>query len=185
MSIVPQMAIWLENSIGKKVSDIYVSEYFYIQAKNDMVKQPENLPVWLFRTGYDPHMQDGTLLPDPPVPKTDATCGATPKKKFSKDFTISEKGDRFTLYFEINNSFDFNDTFKRVVDRQSNAYNVANGQPSLIYKVDFNPRTINKEELILFGYGSALGISGKIYKDLSVITDAKNIVKTVYIEKVR
>lgn len=185
MKIAPQIAIWLEDINNKKVKDIYVTEYFYIQVKNDMVKQPECLPVWLFRTGYDPYAQDGTLLPNPPVPKTDATCGATPKKKYSEEFTLSGKGDRFYLYVEINNSFDFNDTYKRVIDRNQTTFNVANGQPSLVYRVEFSRGDKALKKLQLIGYGNSLGVNGKIYTDMSVITDAKDIVKSITLEKMR
>lgn len=184
MHIAPQISFWLEDNSGKKIKDIYVTKYFYIQVKNDMVNQPENLPVWLFKTGYDPYSQDGTKLPVPPLPKTDATSGATPRAKFSKEFSLPKKGNQFFLFAEINNSFDFNETFKRVVDRKSNAFNVANGQPSLVYKIGLARGDQGRKNLSVVGYGSALGTTGKIYTDLSVITDAKDIIKTIYVENV-
>lgn len=185
MHIAPQIAIWIENDKGEKIKDIFVTKYFYIQLKNDMVKQPENLPVWLFRSGYDPHMQDGTLLPTPPVPPTDAVCGATPKKKFTKEFILPNEGSLFTIYVEVNNSFDFNETFKRVLDRKSSAYNIANGQPALIYSVKFGRFDNASKKLQLIGFGSSLGATGKIYTDISVITDAKDILAEIVLEKVK
>jgi hypothetical protein len=81
--------------------------------------------------------------------------------------------------FEVNKSFDYNDSFPAKLDKRDPRYSGDNGQPSVIYdgrlKIGGGPATV---ELQAVGTGAANGQDGKIH-DLKGITTALRIIDKI------
>lgn len=149
----PQIAVWSEDEKGNYIETIYVTEKTYKWYKSGGKKRKESLPVWRNRAEC----------------VTDDVAGATLNFESKKHRFKGEKS-KITLYIEINNSFDYNYFYTK---KNSNS----SGQPSLIYSAQLENDKDSMAEFKLIGHGSSDGSDGTIYKDLSTITDARNILK--------
>jgi len=156
----PQMAAWIENDTDNYISTIIVTNK---NAKKKWLKAPkegrlEALPVWNNR------ISNKSIL-------IDSISAAS--SKGSVDVKIDNgsfvKGQEYTVYLEINHSFDYNEFW---TEKNSGV----NGQPSLIYCAKFSAGTPGKIKLDPIGYGSVDGSSGNIVSGLDGITTALAII---------
>ena len=163
----PQMAAWIENSQGHYISTITVTnrsgKQNWIMLIAPKEGRPEALPVWFHRINNDKSQIDGV---------TSATPKGAVEIKIDNNSLIN--GHEYNVYLEINQSFDFNETWPEHKDD-------VNGQPSLIYYAKFIAGVPGKIELNPIGHGSANGSDGNITLELGGITTALKIIKDVYI----
>jgi len=177
IKLTPQMAFWIEDSNGELVTTIYLTKK---AAKNSWMgaaeERPEALPVFTTCRNNSPLKKRSVA---------DTISGATPKAHNNDIHAMGisglEYGQTYTVYAEINSSFDYNSEYNK---KNSGV----NGQPSLIYKADFIYR--NKTEALEngirlkpIGTGSVEGLDGKIYDKLSTLTNALQILDKIYIKK--
>ncbi len=176
----PQMAFWVEDTKGTFIDNIYVTKSFYKNYLKGEVKHPESLPVWLLRyeTGKKRDTNKGI----------DAVSGATPVESFKKQWNIPGDFSRDTLviFAEINNLFDYNETYKKRLTRRSNkeleVSSGVNGQPSVIYYGTIVLDSSKQEaEIFLSGIGEVQGKHGMVSTDIKKLTSARSIVETIHV----
>ena len=165
VSTTPQMAAWIEDNQGDYISTITVTNKG-AQKKWMGAPQggrPEALPVWYHKIPNN-------------TAQIDSVSAATPKGavaiQIDRDPLIN--GREYTVYLEINLSFDYNDTWP-----ESN--NDVNGQPSLLYRADFIAGTSERIKLEPIGRGSADGSDGYIVNSLGGMTTTLTIIQDAYI----
>jgi len=186
----PTYAIWQEDMEGNYVKTIfitksYASGIFGHHMKNDSVwedkrgssYQPAALPYWTHKKG----LIDGKyLIPEPEHPFVDGYSGATPKQNFDFETTSDIKSAPYRILLEVNQTWDWNNYWTNNKFPESKAYSHSS-QPSIIYAV-----TINENDGTFYmnpiGHGNPTGENGQLFTDLSTLTTAKNIFKTIKIQ---
>ena len=162
----PQMAAWLEDDRGNYISTIIVTDKGAKGTYKFAPKEgrPESLPVWYHKK------QDNKA-------QIDSVSAATSKSGVGVQINNSllTNGQEYHVYLEINNSFDFNETWPE-------KKNDVNGQPSIIYHAKFIAGTAGKTDLSPIGHGAADGSDGKITNELGGITTALGIIKNACIK---
>jgi hypothetical protein len=128
----------------------------YSTPKIKTINRESALPVWQNKVGE----------------VVDTISSATPQKDTNIGVKKPENLDKYNIFLEVNRSYDTNNYYKMGDDYS--------GQPSLIYK-----STISNENkafvMELIGHGSPTGKDGVIYKDLTKITTASNILKEIQV----
>ena len=111
---------------------------------------------------------------------TDAVTGATPKGSFDIKLTPTGKIKKFIVKVEINHSTDWNDAYPK--SAQQGDSNYSGGKEGSVYAAEVNLTSGEKEfQLNLIGHSSPDGSDGDITTDISSITTALNIVKSITI----
>ena len=186
----PLFAIWAEDSIGNYIETLYISRVissstFDFGKKNGanwekaVLRRPEALPYWSHKRGIV--ASDGLFIPLEKAPDLDAVSGATPTSNFIMKSKSNFKNlANYKILLEVNQSYDWNEYYTPDKFPDDNIYSGSGqvGQPSLIYAAEIkNPKLQSKTYKImnLIGHGHHSGKDGKLYKDLSKITTAKNI----------
>ena len=182
----PQIAIWIEDSSGRYVSTIYVSQKIategWLSANGN--RRKEALPCWCHSRGirYD----DGLFCPTKQQPVTDALTGATPRKGFSMYFREKTGLQRFRVLVEVNHSTDFTDVYAKDAVPSSPYYSggkEGSGQPALVYMADVDLSTQSRSfTASLIGHSSPNGSDGGIYTDMEGIDSALRIVKQITVK---
>lgn len=176
----PQMAFWIEDTKGTFIDNIYVTKFFYKNYLKGEIKRSESLPVWLLRheIGKKGDTEKGI----------DAVSGATPVQSFKKHWNIPDgfSNDTLVIFAEINNSFDYNETYKKRLTRRSNkeleVFSGVNGQPSVIYYGTIVLDSSKQEaEIFLSGIGEVQGKHGMVSTDIKKLTSARSIVETIHV----
>ncbi len=188
----PLMAVWIEDVDSNYIETLYVAKsiatsiFTYGEQEGGkwqpgLVRRPAALPYWSHKRGIK--ASDGLYLPSPEEPVADAITGPTPKSDFvliSK--TTEGLPEKFRVLFEINQSWDWNEYWSNTKFPEDNEYKTSS-QPSIIYEtvVDLND---GKEEYYMqaIGHGHYAGKDGKLYKDLSTLTTAKEISGSIVVE---
>lgn len=179
----PQIAIWTEDTEGNYLSTVYVSEKIAKQSWTAAGgnRRKEALPCWSYARGKQ--YSDGLYLPTKEEPLPDAVTGATPKGSFSANVCIDENIRQFVVKCEFNHSTDFNYYYPkdaREGDKNYSGGKMGSGQPSVVYAAMIDLDSDKKDyTAILQGHGSPAGSNGKIYPDVSELTTALNIVKSI------
>jgi len=162
----PQLAVWIEDKQGNYVSTITATGK---SVKNNWISapkegRPEALPVW----NHKRHNSSEEI---------DIVSSATPKGTVDIhiDNNSLANGQEYTVYLEVNHSFDYNDYW---TENNSGV----NGQPSLIYHAQFIAGTPGKIKLVPIGHGSVDGSNGNIVYDLDSFTTALSIIKDAYVD---
>ena len=159
----PQLAAWIEDTEGKYISTITVTNRSAKKTWRSAPKEgrPEALPVWNHR-----------ILNSSAQTDIDTVSSATPKgavdTSINNDALIN--GHEYNVYLEINHSFDFNDTW---TENNSGV----NGQPSVIYHAKFTAGQPGTIDLTPIGYGSVDGSDGNITEGLVGLTTALDMIK--------
>jgi hypothetical protein len=158
----PQLVIWIEDEAGNYVSTVFVTQK---SVKNNF-NRPEALPVW-------GHKKTN-------LQNVDAISGATskaPKYQGYIDTDLLTKGNKYKVFLEINNSFDYNDFWN---DKNSGV----NGQPSLIYCGTFTAGQENIIDILStpVGYGMVDGSNGIITAETDNFTTALKIINGAQIK---
>jgi hypothetical protein len=184
MDLTPQIAVWIEDTDGHYVDTLFVTEKAGTQGWmiSKKIRRPESLPCWSHRRGVI--YPDGLYMPTRENPLTDAVTAASPAGDFRLATKAPQALTKFVVLAEINNPGDYNEAYAKTPDEGSPNYSRGgvSGQPSIVYAatVDLSsgPATI---ELIPVGHGSPGGTDGSINPDLSGLTTAKDIIKSITI----
>lgn len=186
----PLMAIWIEDTSGNYIQTLYIaksiakSEFAYGDTSNGKwvpgpVRRPASLPVWAHSRGIKEN--DGLYVPMKETAIPDAYTGPTPQAHF----TLQTRSDsklpaRFYVYFEINQTWDWNEYWTNNKYPQDKDY-MTSAQPALVYRVLLNmEKNMNEYHFLqLIGHSHYSGKDGKIYDELNTITTAKHITETI------
>ena len=157
----PQFVLWVEDEDGNYIATLFVTQ----RSTNKNFNRPEALPVWR-------HKKDGSQT-------IDAVSGATLQESpfqgyIDKDLLVD--GQKYIVFLEINNSFDYNDFWN-----ENNSG--GNGQPSLIYCGTFFAGQDDSIEIVPnpIGYGSVDGSNGTITDGTENLTTALQRIKEVHL----
>jgi hypothetical protein len=188
----PQMAAWCETTDGQFLATLFVTERLgtggWRSAPADPtptaeIRRPESLPVWAHRHGRV--YADGLRVPTSEEPAADAVTAATPRQGFTLQTLLPTGYDELVVFFEVNHSADFNDSFGAELAPGHPRYSGGpwgSGQPALVYRALVStadaPATT---KLALVGHAAPDGSSGEIDPDLSEVTTAQHIVSKVRI----
>ncbi len=185
----PTFVLWMEDLNGEYLKTLYLTQsyasgIFGHELVGDSIWkntsgpsfQPAALPYWTNKKG----LIDGEyLIPTPEHPYIDAYTGATPPGNFEIKAT-SHLQTPYKIMLEVNQTWDWNEYWTNNKYPENKAYSHSS-QPSIIYAVE-----INNEQKIYYmnpiGHGSPKGENGKLYTDLSTLSTAKKIFKTIKIE---
>lgn len=185
----PQMAVWIEDIHGNYIDTLYVtkkaSDSSYLQSLfgGEEIRRPEALPVWSHARGVK--SGDGLMMPSSDRPIADAVTGATPLWSFDIKTVAAPKQEWVVVKLEINQSFDYNDTYNKNAFPDDDVYSGSgnSAQPSLIYGAQVN---LSQGEpayfMSLLGRGHHSGQHGDLISDLSGITTARQLIKRAIVE---
>ena len=187
----PLMAVWITDTNDHYVQTLYVAEsvakgvFKHGETSNGKwlpgpIRRPAALPVWAHSRGV--REDDGLFIPTVNTPVADAYTGATPLNDFVIHSNIADTSiSTFYVYFEINQSWDWNDYWTNNKYPDDEDYKTS-CQPSLIYRTKVNKESAQKVyDLSLIGHGHYSGDDGVIYPDLSTFTTALEITKKAYV----
>ncbi|MFP3091226.1 DUF2271 domain-containing protein [Treponema sp. TIM-1] len=167
VSKTPQLAAWIEDGDGNYIATITVTNR---SAKRNWRSapaegRPEALPIWNHR------FQNNSAQND-----VDTVSAATAKGAVDVQIANGSliNGHEYTVYLEINHSFDYNETYPE------NTTGV-NGQPSVLYQAKFIAGQAGKISLLPIGRGSVDGSHGTITEGLTGLTTALEIIKNAYV----
>jgi len=186
---VPQVAFWLEDMEGQYLSTIYVTQKIsnasFVPTDDvfGTVKRPESLPYWAHQRGvkYD----GSSLMPSANNTDLDGVTGATPLGNYDVRSQIRSDLRKFKVMMEINRSYDFNDFYHqdKYPDDPIYSGSGSSGQPSLVYEVSINLE--HKEEAYFMkpvGHGHHSGADGELYRDMTGIDTALELIKRVVVQ---
>ncbi len=190
----PLFAIWVEDSIGNYIETLYISRvissstFDYGKKVDDnwesaIVRRPEALPYWSHKRGIQ--SSDGLFIPLNGAPDLDAVSGATPTSNFIVKSRANFNNDiGYKVLVEINQSYDWNGYYTKNKFPDDKVYSGSGqvGQPSLVYATEIKKTELKyttHKIMNLIGHGHHSGKDGKLYKDVSQITTAKNIAERI------
>ena len=169
MKHAPQFAVWIEDSSGNFVETLSVSGK---SASNKWLGSPENgrpeaLPVWRHKAA-------------PAANEVDAASSATPKKNVELDRTGIDlvSGSEYTVYLELNTSFDYNDVWPKKAKKTDANYSGVNGQPSVVYSARFVAGQNASVKLVPVGTGSVDGSDGTVRPGFDGLTTALTMMES-------
>ncbi len=190
----PSFAIWLEDTSGNYIQDIYVTKYVsngifgHGYVKNGKWEKgqrllPAALPVWMHKrvskSGAKP------LPPSPESPVVDAYTGATPKNNFIVETQLpSDISQKLKVYLELNQTWDWNDYWTNNKFPEDADYKTSS-QPALVYCVTIDLNTSEAKNFELLGHSHYSGKDGSINPDISTITTAKEILLQLSIQIIK
>ena len=196
----PQMAVWVEDLDGKYIESIFVSKataeglFFGGRSKDNFkefdgkvststdYRRVDALPVWSHSRGV--MYSDGMYAPTRDKPLPDAITGATIQDNFHLISSI-QNVDSFRLRLELNVAFDDNEYYSEYDYPDDAVFHNGTGQlgqPSIVFSAEIDANSEKKYYLMdLIGHGHHSGMSGRIFKDLSKLTTAKDIVERIVV----
>jgi len=176
MTTMPQYAAWIETADGVYVDTLVVTGS---AAKgkwkgNPKGGRPEALPVWSHAASEK---------------NVDAITSAT----VDADGGLGASGaglvpgNEYVVRFEVNHSFDYNDSWTKKAKEGRPTYSGVNGQPSLVYEARFTAGSaamgkVATISLVPVGHGTVDGRDGTIVRDLAGFTTALAIIKEVSVD---
>ncbi|MCX7862697.1 MAG: hypothetical protein N2449_06855 [Bacteroidales bacterium] len=186
----PIIAIWITTLDGTYIQTLYVSRsigkgyYEYGKAEEGKWfpgerRRPAAVPYWAFSRGI--REIDGLYIPTSQTPIPDAYTGATPQQSFVLKTKLDKPlSGKYKLLFEINQPFDFNDYWYNNKYEENTPYRTS-GQPSVVYavEVDFNDTSTKEYYMNPIGHGHPNGENGRLFTNLSTLTSALEIVKSI------
>jgi hypothetical protein len=175
--IMPQIAIWVEDSSHTFRQNLYVTRCFAKQQWRGINEHPDStyrtssFPYWLGRLNV-------AAIPSPTSshPLPDAVSSATPQGSFTIETNVDSSITAGTIWCEFNCSFDNNQVWK------AEGAEKYNGQPSLIYAGEFNLADAKVIALSYRGHGGAAGTDPRLYEDDNGIVSAKEIFSSILVE---
>lgn len=178
----PQFAIWVEDINGNYIETLYatskISRQNWSKAPNDstskdQIKRDEALPYWTHKKNH--------IYINP-----DEISSATPKGDSIIKAKTNVKENKFVILAEFNNSTDFNEHYPKGAKPGDDNYSGGewgSGQPAIIYAATIDLNLKNRTyDLKPIGHSSSDGTNGDLYSNLSKLTTAKNIVKSINLE---
>jgi hypothetical protein len=198
----PQMAIWLEDMNGKFQATVFVTKRTAFQdwrampfEKKETIKRPSSLPVWTnihVSAGVHP-IETCSACHDVQKSKEktkwnrqilDAFTGATPQENFIREWKIPPglKQGKYIVCVEVNQSYDYNDKYKKGLPEGDANFNGVSGQPSFIYKGIIDLTHASSITLNPVGHGEPSGKNGEITENIDGITTAAGIIINIQIK---
>ncbi|MGB0523321.1 MAG: hypothetical protein ACPGJS_10205 [Flammeovirgaceae bacterium] len=199
----PQVAVWIEDKHGNFLETLMVTNatakgWFYGGRTRDNFKsfdaqsvgdganyrRVDALPVWSHSRGV--RYQDGLFVPPANQPLPDGMSGATPSTDFTVNQPIKNLPDHFSVFLEMNVAFDENEYFSEYDYPDDEVYHNGTGQlgqPSIVYRADFEEGTGSAQMMKLIGHGHHSAKHGDINPDLSTLTTALHILDWVVVER--
>ncbi|MFO8066237.1 MAG: hypothetical protein R6U11_01510 [Bacteroidales bacterium] len=187
----PLFAFWIEDTLGNYIHTLYVSESiakgFFKHGDTSTgrwqpgpLRRPAALPYWGHKRGIK--AADGYYLPTQDKPMPDAVTGATPKNNFIlRTKTEEEIPEVFNILMEVNQSWDWNHYWHNNKFPDDQEYKTSS-QPALIYKATINTNDLKDSyNMHLIGHSHWSGTTGELFEDISTITTAQEITKSVKI----
>lgn len=183
----PTYVVWIEDLQGNYIKTIYITKSYASGIFNFSMKeelkwldkpgksfQPAALPYWTFKKGP---IFDKKYVPTPEHPFVDAYIGATPDKDFKFCTQSKTKLKTYRVLAEVNQTWDWNNYWTNNKFPESYAYKNS-AQPSLIFST-----TIHENDTVFYlnpiGHGDPKGESNKLFTDISTLTSAKDIFKSI------
>ena len=187
----PLMAIWIEDTLGNYIQTLYVARSIAkgIFGHGDAsagkwmpgeIRRPAALPYWGHQRGI--RAEDGLYLPSPASPVPDAYTGATPPGSFILlTKTDAIPAGPFFVYFEINQSWDWNRYWTNNRYPGDMEYH-SSAQPALVYRtmVDI-VNTLDESYMEPAGRSHHSGATGDLFDDLHTLTTALNIAEEIIV----
>lgn len=201
----PQVVIWVEDTLGNFVETLFITESSakglfmsgrtaenfksFDDPKNTVDIVPEQLrlvdalPYWSHRRGKE-------VLPNfyAPIyidPEVDAMTGATPQGNFYVSTHVPDSLQTFNIWLEVNVAFDDNAYYSEYDYPGDSLYHGGTGllgQPSLVYKSTIRiTGSTNFHLMELVGHAHHSGQTGELYRDLSSITTASQILDRIVV----
>jgi hypothetical protein len=187
----PLIVFWIEDMESKYIQTLYASKsiatsiFKYGVHKDGKWTEGERrrlaaLPYWMYKRNIK--SDTGLLIPSPTNPLVDAVTGATPQANFILSTNLPKDLKNFKVLMEINQTWDWNNYWHNNKYPDDAEYK-ASSQPALVYEVlvDLNSEN-SKYTFIPIGHSHPSGASGELYKDLSTLTTALEIVEVVTLE---
>ena len=190
----PTMAVWVEDVNGNYIQTLFVTQSVATgifghgeeeatrwKQEPGPVRRPATLPYYLHKRNIK--APDGTYLPTPESPIPDAYTGATPKSAFKLETqTDTPLKGKFVLLFEVNQSWDWNEFWNNRLYPDNFDYKTS-CQPAVVYAVSIDlDNKMDSYRLNPIGHSHFSGANGKLYTDLSTITTALNIFKSIEVD---
>lgn len=176
-----QMAIWLADEQGSFIDTVYVTRKTAMKGLGNRGGGLDDkwggsrlsvLPVWAYYRGVD--YGGGNYYPPKDTPLVDAISSATPKAGEFVWRWRSEKAlkpGKYAYYIEVNKSRD---------DNKQHNHSWYRGQPSVVWKGDLMiGDQVSTSEARIVGHGHEAGADGNIFPDLSSLTTALELIKSV------
>jgi len=178
----PQLAIWLEERATGRVRTVGVTRR---SARGQWVGKsecPVALPRW-----FEIHRRETGRkgLPTPQQPAADAVTRATPKTERFVWQAEVEPGSRWVCWLEVNLAGDFNEAFPQLDEAAGRMDTHFCGQPSLLYRAEIAATPGTRVVPKLYGYTAPDTTRGDVQRDLSPITSARTLLKSIEIRVVR
>ena len=196
----PQMAVWIEDTLGNYVTTIFVSKatakglffggrtkenFKEFDQKKDAIgayRRVNALPVWSHKRGVQ--YEDGMYVPTNNKPLPDGITGATIINNFKLLSSIDSIA-QFKLKMELNVAFDDNEYYSEFDFPDDEIFHNGTGQlgqPSIVFETQIDSKDDKNYYLMnLIGHGHHSAQNGEIYKDLSTLTTAKKIVERIVV----
>jgi len=185
----PLVVIWLEDTSGKYIETLYVAEsigkgVFQHGDKSSgewqagPVRRPAALPYWGHKRGI--MAEDGYYIPTPENPVPDAVTGPTPAGNFKllSKATV-ESPSVFKVLLEINQPWDWNQYWTNTKYPEDENYKTSS-QPSLVYEATIDLDSgVREYSMNPVGHGHYSGMDGSLTTDLSTLTTALEIAKSI------
>lgn len=188
----PLYVVWLADENGRYIQTLYVSESVgkgvYVRSSRNKgiwqpgeIERPATLPYWIHQRNVS--NENGGLLPTPKKPVADACTGATIKNSFRLKVT-TEKAltGRYKVFFEINQSWDWNDYWYNDKFPGDKDYQTSS-QPAVVYCAEIDTSNpANTVDMKPIGHSHYSGADGSLTPDLSTLTTALSIAKNISIQ---
>jgi hypothetical protein len=188
----PSFVLWAEDMDGKFIQTLFISKavgtgvYEHGDPSSGHweageIRRPAALPYWSHRRGIQ--ALDGLYIPSAENPVPDAYTGATPPG----DFGIHARFDRqppsrFRLYFEINQTWDWNEYWTNNLYPDDDQYKTS-CQPALVYMCEVDLDHPQAEYTMkVIGHSHYSGKTGELFTDLGTITTALQIVGSLTVK---
>ncbi len=171
----PQIAIWLEDTLGTKMKNVYVT---YRSGKNEWIGKvycKVALPYWESR--LNKFFKNRTNVKN----EIDAVTKATSKNNEVVAMIYLPKKSVWKYFIEVNVAGDYNEFFA-TYSKNGVPDSDGNGQPSVVYsgivKIEKGFKSVPK----IIGRTLQMRQTGKLIKNLSGITTAKQILSSIKVK---
>lgn len=176
----PQMAVWLQDDTGGRLRTVAVTHRTGAGDWEGKVECAVALPAWAAFYNRETGTQ-GPPTWDHPAP--DAITCATPRATLNATARVP-RDTRWTYFVEVNVSGDYNAHFPRMSeDGLSDRY--GNGQPSVIYRGSIEAVEGATGEPGLWGRTDQHSPPDTVRTDLSQITTARRLLRSVSVCSMR
>lgn len=188
----PSFVLWAEDTEGNYIQTLFITESIGTgifqygdpssgQWKPGEIRRPGALPYWAHKRNIP--AEDGLLIPSPDHPVPDAYTGATPTRNFEVITRFDESPPQnFFILFEINQTWDWNEYWTNNKYPEDDEYKTS-CQPALVYMAEIDLNNLKEEyELKATGHSHHSGKTGELFTDLSTMTTALEIARTIKIK---